>query len=98
MPKTNVYPTPRPDQPEGADSRIEIGWDPYGWVQIATTNLQPGAKRNQDYMDPKPGDEDLPLHLRRAWQGWFVDLDRYRINELIRALRAARDKAFGRDE
>jgi hypothetical protein len=30
--------------------------------------------------------------------GWFVDLDRYRINQLIRVLRRARDQAFGRDE
>jgi hypothetical protein len=29
---------------------------------------------------------------------WFVDLDRQMINQLIRALRRARDQAFGRDE
>ena len=31
-------------------------------------------------------------------EGYFVDLDRRRINELIRRLRKARDDAFGRDE
>jgi hypothetical protein len=30
--------------------------------------------------------------------GWFCDLDRRGINELIRHLRRARDQAFGRDE
>jgi hypothetical protein len=30
--------------------------------------------------------------------GWFVDLDRHRINQLIRVLRRARDQAFGKDE
>lgn len=30
--------------------------------------------------------------------GWFVDLDRRSINDLIRHLRRARDQAFGRDE
>ena len=29
--------------------------------------------------------------------GWFIDLDRSRINRLIRALRKARDQAFGED-
>lgn len=31
-------------------------------------------------------------------EGWFVDLDRYACNDLIRKLRRARDQAFGRDE
>lgn len=30
--------------------------------------------------------------------GWYVDLGRREINELIRVLRRARDQAFGRDE
>ena len=30
--------------------------------------------------------------------GWFVNLDRRGINDLIRNLRRARDQAFGRDE
>jgi hypothetical protein len=31
-------------------------------------------------------------------EGWFVSLDRRKINDLIRHLRRARDQAFGRDE
>ena len=30
--------------------------------------------------------------------GWFVNLDRRGINELIRVLRKARDQAYGKDE
>jgi hypothetical protein len=94
MPKTNLYPTPRPDQPKGADTRIEIGWHQHGWVQLATTKLQPGADRDLDYVQQASPDDPLV----RAWDGWFIDLDRYQINQLIRFLREARDKAFGRDE
>lgn len=32
------------------------------------------------------------------WDGQWVDLDRRGVNQLIRALREARDKAYGRDE
>lgn len=30
-------------------------------------------------------------------RGWYVDFDRDRLNQLIRVLRRARDKAFGQD-
>jgi hypothetical protein len=30
--------------------------------------------------------------------GWFLNLDRSKINQLIRVLRRARDQAFGADE
>lgn len=30
--------------------------------------------------------------------GWYVNLNRHQVNELIRILRRARDQAFGRDE
>jgi len=30
--------------------------------------------------------------------GWYVNLDRHGINDLVRNLRRARDQAFGRDE
>lgn len=31
-------------------------------------------------------------------RGWFINLGRSQINDLIRALRRARDQAFGADE
>lgn len=40
-------------------------------------------------------DKNAPIPAR---YGWYVDLDRKGINELIRVLRRARDQAFGRDE
>lgn len=33
-----------------------------------------------------------------ANSGWYVDLERREINQLIRVLRRSRDQAFGRDE
>lgn len=40
-------------------------------------------------------EKDDPMPVR---YGWYVDLDRKGINDLIRVLRRARDQAFGRDE
>lgn len=37
------------------------------------------------------GEEDADTN------GWYVTLDRYQINKLIKALRRARDQAFGAD-
>lgn len=41
---------------------------------------------------------DLAVTLDGARTGFFVQLDRQGINQLIRNLRRARDQAFGRDE
>ena len=41
-------------------------------------------------------DQRQSVHLSQ--DGWFVDLDRYGLNALIRNARRARDQAFGRDE
>ncbi len=85
MPKTNIYP-PR-TQPDEATVRVEVGWH-NGGVQIATTAL----------VNPTT----LTLSDTVAEPAWksdsYVDLDRHSINTLIRALREARDKAYGRDE
>lgn len=93
MPKFNLYPTPLPNQVDGADSRVEVGWSHAGFVQIATTKLQPGAERDAEYV---PG--TFAGEPKRAWDGECVGLDRDQVNQLIRSLREARDKAFGRDE
>ncbi len=85
MPKTNIYP-PR-TRPDEATRRVEVGWRPDGDVQIATTALtDPATVVNGQAVEP-------------AWHSTsYVDLDRAGINTLIRALREARDKAYGRDE
>ncbi len=84
MPKTNVYPPHT--EADQATTRIEVCWH-NGGAQIATTSL----------VNPTtivPGEPAEP-----EWKSdSFVDLDRRGINTLIRALREARDKAYGRDE
>lgn len=112
MPKINLYPSPntRPVSTSGGDNippawdetgarrRIEVGYQGKefgGGVQIATTMLRPGADRHQHY-SPAPEGPDVPY--TPSWEGWFVDLDRAGVNDLIRALRTARDKSYGADE
>lgn len=92
MPKQMIYPVPNPDGSD-ADRRVEVGWQREMGVQVATTKLQPGAKRDAEYIE---GPTDAPL--RHAWDGQWIDLNRYQINQLIRSLRHARDQAYGRDE
>lgn len=64
--------------------RLEIGWAHEKWVQVATTNAHSKLSLDEDGT-PDPFD------------GWHVTLDRDGINRAIRALREARDKAFGAD-
>jgi len=92
MPKEIVYPRPNPNGTD-ADVRVEVGWSREQYVQIATRKLREGADRNAEFVEAT---DDEPL--RYAWEGSFVDLDRWQINDLIRHLRRARDQAFGRDE
>lgn len=64
---------------------VAVGWSRDGYVQIATVNPlgEISMQGNRiDDIDP----------------GWFIDMDRRSINDLIRLLRNARDAAFGRDE
>jgi hypothetical protein len=61
----------------------ELRWDRLGYCQIATLKENP---------EPPAGAIPLP-----GTEGWFVNLDRASINRLIRALRKARDQAFGAD-
>lgn len=87
MPKVNVYP-PCPTDAI-ADRRVEVGWH-NGGVQIATTALVNPS--NIVLTNP-------PTTPEPEWKSdSYVDLDRGGINNLIRALREARDKAYGRDE
>lgn len=98
MPKENI------DDVVVPGFRAEVSWSPGKYVQVATTNEHstlklpaddvplsgpPGAQTiNQP---PGAGDEQLFL-------GWFATLDRDGCNRMIRALRRARDSAFGKDE
>lgn len=91
MPKSSFYENAAPD---GTQSRrVEIGWQHDQGVQIGVTNLAPGADPTSEFID---GEGDQPP--TPAWDGWFMNLDRGQINSIIRALKRARDQAFGRDE
>lgn len=90
MPKETIYENAYSGE---AGNRIEptiytqVGWSRDGSVQIATVNqlgklVGPDGKVVEDIGSP----------------GWFMDLNRHKINQLIKILRKARDDAFGRDE
>ena len=85
MPKINIR-----DEPDSF--RVEVGWkglhdDIPGVVQVATTNEHSPFT----FPDTDPHTPTLPFH------GWHATLDREGINLLIRALRKARDAAYGAD-
>lgn len=96
MPKINVYSVAE----EGR--RVEVGWHPNGSVQIGTTlrnpvKLDSAGTATTASASTKPY-ADVSADGGWRWEGQFADLDRHGINNLIRALREARDKAYGRDE
>lgn len=66
--------------------RAEVSWRPDGDVQVATVNQNsPLTLKDDEASEPY------------RFDGWHVTLDRVGINRLIRALREARDAAFGAD-
>lgn len=85
MPKAIIksrYPDPEGGPPE---TIVRVGWTP-GREHVEVATVMP----NEHVRLPEPTLEQS--------NGWFVQLDRTGINELIRTLRQARDKAYGRDE
>lgn len=94
MPKVNQYPFPKPDQVDGADTRLELGWHD-NVVTVAVTKLRAGADRHQDFV---PGADPAEPYVP-VWDGVGLQFtERRQINELIRNLRKARNTAFGHDE
>lgn len=85
MPKINIQ------DYSVSGSRVEIGWtarhdDTPGVVQVGTTNEE------SPFSFPESDEcSSLPFN------GWFATLDREQINNAIRALRKARDAAYGAD-
>lgn len=84
MPKINI-------QDHHIGYRVEVGWtarhdDIPGVVQVGTTN------EDSPFSFPE-SDEQSAL----PFNGWFATLEREEINRLIRALRKARDAAYGAD-
>jgi len=67
---------------------VEIRWNrDAGCVQIVT--------KATDAFEGRLVGDDPGVHYT---DGFFVDMGRKQINDLIRKLRRARDQAFGRDE
>lgn len=89
MPKEAVYGRMLPI-PEGSDPEqpiVEVRWSrEMDFVQVVSRSKQAECPSIEE-------SENIP-----ARYGWYVELDRRGINELIRNLRRARDQSFGRDE
>lgn len=81
MPKTNI------DDETAQGWRAEVHWSD-NYVQVATVNQHSTLQLD----DPLPAGE-----VAEPFTGWRVTLDREGCNRMIRALRQARDKAFGAD-
>lgn len=86
MPKENINDAITEGQ------RVQVGWgavgDDDGYVQVSTVNDNSDLQLN----------DALPVGATaQPFDGWYVHLDRAGINRLIRALRTARDKAYGAD-
>ena len=90
MPKESVrsiaWPESAGDDPGYRDT-VDVAWSNFtdGWVQVASLRAE-----------PVPSSHDAPAHFTCP-NGLYVNLDRDGINRLIRALRKARDRAFGAD-
>lgn len=110
MPKSNVY---EPVQygrdvetgvvAKSRPRRVSIGWSKegygaqlgVGWTEPVT---DPGGDVNRAGTAPDMVTSTEADEAGTIWYSQWIDLDRHTINELIRALRKARDEAFGRDE
>jgi hypothetical protein len=65
-----------------------VGWDrEQGFVQLVT------RRQRSEVPTLEQHEAGIPCEY-----GYYVELDRRAINDLIRHLRRARDSAFGRDE
>lgn len=107
MPRHNIYPhaglflgvPPAEGEPLPPSGRLELHWQRDGSVQLASTRWVGDPEQidtAQEWLEPESDTGSEPM--RRAWEGFFVDLDRSSINHLIKQLRAARDQAYGKDE
>lgn len=68
-------------------------------VRIEPTHLHVGWTKDHEHVEIAVINTDIVAeHPSDERQGWFMQLDRAGCNRAIRALRKARDDAFGRDE
>ena len=86
MPKEFIYDQDLADYDDISDTyQVRVGWSKEtGAVQIATlSDLKVPVERAKGVVDGN---------------GFYVNLNRQGINDLIRVLRKARDQAYGKDE
>jgi hypothetical protein len=108
MPKETVYGEQRLYDAEDKNPqvpRIEVMWNrEAGHVQIVTKATDAEGGRWAGYPTISTGDNVTLTSVtstigdHHVTDGYFVDMGRLEINQLIRNLRRARDQAFGRDE
>lgn len=82
MPVEYVRTDPLSVEPGDSEVLVKVSWG-QEYVQVASVGR---ASVTHDPLPIPDGD------------GWYATLDRRGINELIRRLRQARDRAYGRDE
>lgn len=94
MPKHFLYNDAQPGV-QTADVRLELHWQRERGVQLGATHWLGSGDPDggQEFLEPV-GTEPQAM----AWDGWFIGMDRDKINHLIKQLRAARDQAYGKDE
>jgi hypothetical protein len=74
-------------------SAIHVGWNRAGWVQLSLEADPSYFRFVADNPDGAPFDDGS-----QGTSAYSPVLNRVEINKLIRALRRARDQAYGRDE
>lgn len=86
--------------PEGTEEHpmvpvVEVLWNREGgYLQVVSKANSATGGRWAQHLVPE-GETTWETHFT---DGYYVDLDRRAVNDLIRKLRRARDQAFGRDE
>ena len=68
-------------------------------VRVEPTHLHVGWTKDREHVEVAVLNTDIKSeHPGDTRQGWFMQIDREGCNRAIRALRKARDDAYGRDE
>lgn len=104
MPRERVFGASRPyTDVSSAQSVVGVTWSKEAghvqvFVELFNDDLKYAVGSDAEGAIPAvaTGEEET---RRKLWaEGFYVDLERAGLNELIRNLRRARDQAFGRDE
>lgn len=105
MPKEVLYGTQLPySDDDPGRSVVEVRWSgEAGHIQLVTRCIRADTHETyvpdewQEALQQLPEADQYPGILT-CHDGFYVDLDRRTVNDLICKLRRARDQAFGRDE